>query len=163
MTKLNLIPNFLTNSDKIIHQLEYYYSGRFKSRTVKDAHEGIIPGVQSRFKTFKDTDMPAEFIDLLFLESKFDPFLKDSYSFIQVQRYEKDDYIIPHFDKYSGISKLHLITLTSSECDGLVMEDGEGGIIKIYDKAGQYIDFDNGFFHWVDPVKTTRYSVVIGE
>jgi hypothetical protein len=105
--------------------------------------------------------MSKEMIDCVFADCDFDPDLRYMHEFIQVQKYDVGDAICPHRDSYS-IRKLHLITLTDSDSDGLVCEDGDF-ISKIYDKAGQYIDFPYDAVHWVDPVKNTRYSMVIAE
>ena len=80
----------------------------------------------------------------------------------QIQKYDPGDYIAIHRDAYS-IRKLHLITLSDSEVDGLVCEDENHNLIKVFDKAGQYIDFPYDAAHYVSPVKHTRYSLVVAE
>jgi len=158
---MKIINNFIRNSADIIRLAEYQ-NNDFKPRVGVHKHESIIPGLCSRFKTLHSDNMSPRLIELIFEYSDFDSFLKDTFSFIQIQKYEKGDFIIPHKDIYD-IQKLHLITLTTSDHDGLVIEDGNGGLVKIYDKAGTYIDFDNSLYHWVDPVEELRYSLVIGE
>ena len=106
--------------------------------------------------------MNKELIDAIFKDSDFEDDLKDFYSFIQIQKYDPGDFIAPHRDSYE-IQKLHLLTLTSSDTDGLVCEDMQGGLQKIFDKAGQYIDFPYDAVHYVSPVKEKRYSMVIAE
>lgn len=157
---VKFIPNFLRNSAEIVKVLDTYRN-RFNPREGDTKHTSIIPNLSSRFKTLHDKDMSSVLIDLIFKDSDFDEFLRDSYSFIQIQKYEPGDFIIPHKDVYE-IRTLHLITLTTSEVDGLVIEDGKGGLIKKYDEAGTKIEFSNEY-HWVDPVKTLRYSLVIGD
>ena len=117
--------------------------------TIGSCPEPVRPHIQVSFLVFDDSD--------------FDPFLKSSYSFIQIQRYDPGDYIVPHYDVYQNLTKLHLATLTTSDIDALVLEDGDGGLVRVPDDAGQYIDFDNSLFHWVSPVVERRYSLVIGE
>jgi len=158
---IKLIPNFIRNVPEIMSLLKEHDS-LFKPREGEDAHESIIPGILSRFKTLKDVDMSSELKDAIFADCDFDQDLKYMYEFIQVQKYEKGDTIVPHRDSYH-ITKLHLITLTDSDCDGLVCEDTDKSIVKIFDKAGQYIDFPYDAVHWVDPVRDLRYSMVIAE
>jgi hypothetical protein len=157
---MKLIPNFIRNTDEIVRVCDQNYH-LFKPREGSDAHESLIPGVLSKFKTWKNDSMSDEFIDLIFKYSDFDPTLRDFYSFIQIHRYDPVDFIIPHKDVYE-ITKLHLISLTNSEVDGLVCQVGNS-IEKVYDEAGQYIDFPYDAYHWVDPVKHRRYSLVLGE
>ncbi len=159
---IKVIPNFLRNAEQIVDHIHQFYLDKFTPRTGDDAHTGIIPGVYSQFWTLKDCNMERQLLELIFGDNDFDPDLIDFRNFIQIQRYLPGDYICPHQDAYS-IQKLHLITLTSSDSDGLVIEDGKGGLIKVYDEAGQYIDFDNSLFHWVDPVKEERLTMVIAE
>ena len=157
---MQAIPNFLRNADEIIKHLDRHQH-LFKPREGTDTHESIIPNLFSRFKTLKDCDMDAGLINVIFADNDFDPDLKDLYNFIQIQKYEPSDFIAPHKDVYS-ITKLHLVILTTSDSDGFVCEDGNGGLTKVYDKAGTYIDLDDEY-HWVDPVRDLRYSLVITE
>ena len=156
---IKTIPNFIRNVDEIMLYV-HMHDHLFKPREGDDAHESLIPGVLSRFKTLKDINMSQSLKDALFADCDFDPDLKNMYEFIQIQKYDIGDAICPHRDSYS-IRKLHLITLTDSTVDGLVCENGDF-ISKIYDKAGQYIDFPYDAVHWVDPVQALRYSVVVG-
>lgn len=155
------IPNFIRNVDEIMRHIKAHDS-KFQPREGSDKHESIIPNISSKFKTLKDIHMSKELIECIFKDSDFDPDLKDFYNFIQVQKYEPGDYIAPHRDSYS-IRKLHLITLTTSETDGLVCEDTNHDLIKIFDLAGQYIDFPYDSAHYVSPVKDLRYSLVVAE
>ena len=157
---MKLIPDFIKNTTDIVSYCNHL-SDKFVRREGMDAHESIIPNLYSRFSTLKNDNMPDELIDMIFSKSMFDPFLKDCFQFIQIQRYSPGDFIAPHKDVYS-ITKLHLISLTSSVVDGLVCVENDK-LIKVYDQAGQYIDFPYDAIHWVDPVKTLRYSLVIGE
>lgn len=157
---MKIIPNFIRNCDEILQHVERHQS-KFKPREGNDVHTSIIPNLKSRFCTLKDVDMDRALIRAIFQDSDFDPFLKDSYNFIQIQRYEPGDFIVPHKDIYS-ITKLHLVILTSSDSDGFVMEDGKGGLVRIMDRAGQYIDLSDEY-HWVDPVVNLRYSLVVTE
>lgn len=158
---IKTIPNFIRNVDNILH-LVFQHSHLFKPREGADAHESIIPGVCSQFSTLKCCDMSQELIDTIFADADFDEDLKYLYEFIQIQKYEPGDFIAPHRDSYS-IRKIHLITLTNSDVDGLVCETLDKKIAKIKDIAGQYIDFPYSSVHWVDPVSTTRYSLVVAE
>lgn len=157
---MKAIPDFLRNADEIIRHLGRHQH-KFKPRVGEDVHTSIIPGLYSRFKTLKDRDMDDQLLDVIFASSDFDPFLRDSYNFIQIQKYEPGDFIIPHKDVYS-ITKLHLVILTTSDCDGFICEDGKGGLIKTFDQAGTYIDLGDEY-HWVDPVRDERYSLVVTE
>jgi len=158
---IKTIPNFIRNVDEIINLVKQH-DHLFMPREGADKHESLIPNVCSRFKTLKDCHMSDELKEAIFRDADFDPDLKDFYNFIQVQKYEPGDYIAPHRDSYS-IRKLHLITLTSSDVDGLVCEDIDHNLVKIFDSAGQYIDFPYDAAHYVSPVKSLRYSLVVAE
>lgn len=157
---IKTIPNFIRNVDEIMEHIKSHQH-LFRPREGSDAHESLIPGVMSRFKTLKCSDMSEELKDAIFRDSMFDPDLRYMYEFIQIQKYDVGDYIAPHRDSYH-ITKLHLITLTTSEVDGLVCEDN-GSVSKIKDVAGTYIDFPYDAVHWVDPVSSERYSLVVCE
>lgn len=158
---ITTIPKFIRNVPDIM-ELIHEHDHLFAPREGDDTHESLIPGICSKFKTLKDSQMSKKLIDAIFADSDFDPDLKDFYNFIQIQRYDPGDYIAIHRDAYI-IRKLHLITLTDSEIDGLVCEDENHDLIKIYDEAGQYIDFPYDSAHYVSPVKHTRYSLVVAE
>ncbi len=143
-----IIDYCITNPDKFIH------------RNLDGGHQGPLP-FGSKFKSFKNQNMSDSFMDLIFKDCDFDPDLRDLYFFIQIQRYDPGDYIVPHRDNYT-VKKLHLVTLTTSDCDGLVVEHNNE-LIKIFDLAGQKIETDLNDWHWVDPVRDLRFSLVIGE
>ena len=158
---IKTIPNFIRNVPKIMELIEEH-AELFKPRVGGDTHESLIPNICSKFKTLKSSDMSQELKDAVFEDADFHEDLKDFYSFIQIQKYEPGDYIAPHRDAYS-VRKIHLISLTTSEVDGLICEDENHEIIKLYDLSGQYIDFPYDAAHWVDPVKNLRYSLVVAE
>lgn len=156
---IDTTPNYIKNPDLIV-SLAKQHSNLFKFRDNSDAHEGLIPNVPSRFSTLYHTDMSEELIGEIFKGSLFDKETTEFYSFIQIQRYLPGDYIVPHHDLYH-ITKLHLITLTTSDADGFCAVVNNK-IYKVFDVAGTYIDFPINSIHWVDPVKYERYSLVIG-
>lgn len=156
---ITIRPNFLGNAKEIVHALQYYQD-KFKPRIGPDVHESIIPGLRSDFSTLKDVDMDNYLIDLIFKDAHFDGYLKDTYNFIQIQRYLPGQFICPHKDVYS-IVQLHLVVLTDSDTDGLTVQNGDG-LKTIYDMAGTYIDVGDAY-HWVNPVKNLRYSLVVTE
>lgn len=158
---IRTIPNFIRNVTHIM-ELIGQHQAHFHPREGEDAHASIITGVTSKFKTLKEVNMSPALISAIFDEAGFDPMLRDFHDFIQIQKYDPGDMIAPHRDAYS-IRKLHLITLTTSDCDGLICEDSDHSIKKIFDQAGQYIDFPYESAHWVDPVRDLRYSLVVGE
>ena len=133
----------------------------FEARTGHAAHGSVFP-FMSRFATCKlQGQRAAPIIDLIFDGNGFDDDTKDFFSFIQIQRYMPGDFIVPHKDDYD-ITKLHLVTLTSSNVDGIMVQDGND-LVRVFDKAGQKVEFDYHAWHWVDPVQTERYSLVVGE
>lgn len=157
---MQIKPNFLRNTPEIMAHVQQFHLDKFKPREGAASHIGIVPHIQSRFNTLRNENMSEGLIRAIFRDADFDELLKDTYSFIQIQQYLPGDYIVPHTDVYD-ISNLHLIILTDSETDGLVYT--ENNILhKLFDKAGTYINVGNEF-HWVDPVKNPRYSLVIGE
>lgn len=157
---MQAIPNFIRNCDEILKHVERH-KDKFKPREGVDTHTSIIPNLKSRFSTLKDVDMDRALVKAIFKDSDFDPFLEDTFNFIQIQRYLPGDFIVPHKDLYS-ITKLHLVILTSSDSDGFTCEDGNGGLVRVMDRAGTYIDLKDEY-HWVDPVEKLRYSLVVTE
>ena len=112
----------------------------------------------SKLSSLDEANMPQELIDMI-LEN-FDDDLAIIHEFMQVQKYEIGDYILPHKDDY--LFDLLLFNLTSSDLDGLVCGDDEE-FKFIPDVAGQEIKFNRTEWHWVNPVRQhRRYSLVIG-
>jgi len=158
---MKLIPNFINNAEEIVQLCEQYYN-LFKPRDGEDTHDGFLPNINSRFKTLKNMDMPDDFFHLIFsTKNKWDFDTVNFWSFIQIQRYDVGDYIVPHRDAYF-VKKLHLVSLTTSNCDGLVCETSDHDLVHVPDIAGQYIDFPYDAIHFVPPVKQRRYSLVVG-
>ena len=112
----------------------------------------------SKLSSLDESNMPEELIDMIL--QNFDDEIKIVHEFMQVQKYEVGDYILPHKDDY--LFDLRLFNLTTSELDGLVCE--KDGVFKfIPDVAGQEIKFNRTDWHWVNPVRQhRRYSLVIG-
>lgn len=158
---MKTIPNFITNAEKIVAECEVL-ADRFKPRIGTDEHSGFLPNIPSRFKTLKNEDMPDDLIEMIFHPSNmWDSDVINFWSFIQIQKYDIGDYIVPHRDAYF-IKKLHLISLTDSKCDGLICEE-DNTLQYIPDVAGQYLDFKYDAIHYVSPVRDhTRYSLVVG-
>lgn len=157
---MKIIPDFITNTPDIISLLEEY-NHLFVPRKGSMSHESIIPGLKSQFSTLIHEKMPDILIDTIFKKSKFSEDIRRYYAFIQIQKYEPGDFIVPHADNYE-IMNLHLVILTTSDKDGFILEH-EGKLHRILDQAGQKIEFDLNAVHWVDPVINKRYSLVIGE
>lgn len=159
---MKTIPNFITNASLIVNICEEL-AHLFKPRIDDDEHTGFLPKIPSRFKTLKNGDMPDSLIDLIFdQKNQWDSDVIDFWGFIQIQKYDIGDYIVPHRDAYY-VKKLHLVTLTDSQSDGLVCANNQNELIFYPDVAGQYIDFPYDAIHFVPPVKDkTRYSIVVG-
>ena len=159
---LTITPNFIASPDLIVEFAKQHFH-LFEERVGDAAHGSVFP-FASKFRTLRVHEAfshRSPIIDLIFDGSKFDPILKNLYEFIQIQWYMPGEYIVPHQDNYD-ITKIHLITLTSSDVDGLVVQDGDT-LVRIPDRAGQKLDFDYHAWHWVDPVQADRFSLVIGE
>ncbi len=161
MDTISLTPNFISWPDAII-EMTKRYEKRFFRREEHQQHGSFLPFC-SRFATLEVHKHCAQHdIDNIFNSCSFaDRSLRDLYRFIQIQRYDPGDFIVPHKDVYE-VTKLHLITLTSSTVDGLTVQDGSV-LKRVLDVAGQKIDFKYNAWHWVDPVVEQRYSIVIGE
>jgi hypothetical protein len=96
---------------------------------------------------------------LNFLIKSFKITEKD-YHFIQVQKYEVGDYILPHRDSYP---LFNLVMLSTSDIDGVTVEQRDGKYITHPDRAGTFIDIPKYRWHWVSPVRDkTRYTAVYG-
>jgi hypothetical protein len=112
----------------------------------------------STFHSLKDKNIPEHLIK--FFEDKFNV-IEFEYEFMQVQKYEIGEYILPHKDRY-GFFKL--MNLSESSIDGIVIQDLKNNTYNFHrDKYGNINDLPPGAFHWVNPVQEkTRYTVVIG-
>lgn len=150
---INVVQNKIKNHKDIIEYIE--------SKPVKWFHRDLQTKLgKSNFYTLYKDNMDQELLDLIFVN--LDKKLKIINKFIQIQKYNPGDYILPHKDHVQLITKLHLFTLTTSDTDGLVCE-WENKYYFLPDRAGQYIDFPLFSWHWVNPVKHKRYSLVVGE
>lgn len=108
------------------------------------------------YNTERD-DIPKELKD--FLIETFNITDRD-YDFIQVQKYEKGEYILPHRDPYPCFG---LLILSTSEKDGIVIQQTDKTYKFFPDKAGTMLDVPKYSWHWVNPVQEkTRYSAVFG-
>ena len=121
----------------------------------------VVETGTSRFCTlFHDTrrqDIPEEIKN--FLIKAFNITDRD-YDFLQIQKYEIGDYILPHKDPYPCFG---LLTLSTSTLDGIVVEQKDGTYKFIEDKAGNLVDVPRFSWHWVNPVREkTRYTAVYG-
>lgn len=82
------------------------------------------------------------------------------YHFLQIQKYEIGDYILPHKDCYPQFALVHLST---SSLDGLTIEDHDGIFKFLPDKIGNVVQIPKYRWHWVNPVREkTRYTAVYG-
>lgn len=156
---LKLVPDFLTNSNRILN-IVHTHEQLFRKREQELTHVSVFP-FSSKFKTLMFEDMSDALLSEIFESHRWSDHTRNFHSFIQIQKYEPGDFIVPHRDDYE-ITELNLVTLTSSEHDGLIVDDGTKNLVKIYDLAGQKIEFDANAWHWVDPVKDLRYSLVVG-
>ena len=137
--------------DKNIDNLNY-----ISRNTGKNIHATLCGA--SKLHSLDELEMPQKLIDMIF--ENFDENLVIIHEFMQVQKYEVGDYILPHKDDY--LFDLRLFNLTSSEIDGIVCEENDT-FIFIKDIAGQEIKFNRTSWHWINPVREhRRYSLVIG-
>jgi hypothetical protein len=115
----------------------------------------------SRFQTlFWDDyskDMPIELREFLIQAFKI---TEKDYSFLQIQKYEIGDYILPHKDSYPCFG---LLILSTSSLDGIVVQQKDSTYKFFPDIAGSLIDVPKFGWHWVNPVREkTRYTAVYG-
>lgn len=154
-----VIPNFLRNHEEIVaHCIEN--KDKFVLREDMGGHSGPLP-VVSKFKSYTNEMMDNAVLDMIFADCDFEEDVQDFYMFVQIQMYEPGDFIVPHRDNYS-VKTLHLVTLTTSDCDALIVQKGKD-LIRIPDVAGQKIEENLNDFHWVDPVRDLRFTLVVGE
>lgn len=111
----------------------------------------------SLFHNEKRDDIPQEILDFLIKQFNI---TKNDYHFIQIQKYEIGDYILPHKDTYPCFG---LVMLSTSDKDGLVVQQRDGTYKFHPDKAGTFVDVPKFSWHWVNPVREkTRYTAVYG-
>jgi hypothetical protein len=102
-------------------------------------------------------DIPEDICNFLIKEFKI---TDNDYDFIQIQKYEIGDYILPHKDTYPCFG---LVMLSTSSIDGLVVQQRNGSYKFFKDEAGKFIDVPKFCWHWVNPVQEkTRYTAVYG-
>ena len=115
----------------------------------------------SKFSTLlhdkKQQNIPKPLLDFLLKTFNIN---ERQYHFIQVQKYEVGDYILPHKDCYPLFG---LVMLSTSSIDGVTVEQRDGTYITYPDKIGTMIDIPKYRWHWVSPVRDkTRYTAVYG-
>jgi hypothetical protein len=102
-------------------------------------------------------DIPEELKDFLIEAFKISD---REYDFLQVQKYEIGEYILPHKDTYPCFG---LVMLSTSDLDGLVVQQKDGTYKFHPDKAGTFVNVPKYSWHWVNPVREkTRYTAVYG-
>lgn len=72
-------------------------------------------------------------------------------------RYEPGDYLLPHRDDMAS----SLFSLTTSPEDGLVAQRTSGEFVRIPDRAGRHVVLLPGQWHWVDPVRRPRLTLIV--
>ena len=72
-------------------------------------------------------------------------------------RYEPGDHLLPHRDD----SASSLFSLTTSDEDGLVAQRSSGELVRILDRAGRHVVLLPGQWHWVDPVRRPRLTLIV--
>lgn len=102
-------------------------------------------------------DIPKEILNFLIKQFNI---TENDYNFIQIQKYEVGDYILPHKDTYPCFG---LVVLSNSDKNGIVVQQRDGTYKFFPDKAGTFIDVPKFGWHWVNPVQEkTRYTAVYG-
>jgi hypothetical protein len=129
----------------------------FIPRTDLDMDDfGLCP-FSTLFSDQNRDDIPNDIKD--FLIKAFN-ITKRDYHFIQIQKYEIGEYILPHKDPYPCFG---LVTLSTSNLDGIVVQQKDGTYKFIPDKAGNFVEVPRFSWHWVNPVREkTRYTAVYG-
>lgn len=109
------------------------------------------------FSNEERDDIPEEVKNFLVEAFKI---TKNDYDFIQIQKYEIGEYILPHKDSYPCFG---LVMLSTSEKDGLVVQQKDGSYKFYPDKTGTFVEVPKFSWHWVNPVREkTRYTAVYG-
>jgi hypothetical protein len=112
---------------------------------------------QTLFWDDNSKDIPLEIRDFLIKQFKI---TERDYDFIQIQKYEIGDYILPHVDCYPCFG---LLILSTSNLDGITVGQRDGKYRFFPDIAGNLIDVPKFTWHWVSPVRDkTRYTAVYG-
>jgi hypothetical protein len=71
-------------------------------------------------------------------------------------RYAPGDFLLPHRDDLA----CSLFAMMSSEVDGLVMQTLDGFVL-ITDRAGRHVHLPPAAWHWVDPVRRPRLTLMV--
>jgi hypothetical protein len=107
-----------------------------------------------RYQVLEMNAMSVGFRNLMI--KTLSPFFKTSYFYFQINRYETEDFVLPHRDTLPQ----GLIMLTSSDADGLTVQTGNK-FIRVSDVPGRIVLCDAQAWHWVDPVSASpRFSLV---
>ncbi|MFO7562374.1 MAG: hypothetical protein R6X02_07000 [Enhygromyxa sp.] len=80
-----------------------------------------------------------------------------SFSRFALVRYEPGDYLFPHREDTAS----SLFSLTSSTEDGLIVQREGGEFVRIPDRAGRHVVVSPGQWHWVDPVRRPRLTLMV--
>lgn len=168
MEELRVIRNSVRNCSEIVEIAEKYRD-LFDDYPSKDSVEDRTPD-RDPFDPYRDSEyedddryhvlqanrMPTDLL-MAVLRGITEADSDLSRFYVQINRYDRGDYVLPHRDKVQQ----GLYMLTSSTRDGLVAQDNDGRMNFVDDQAGALVLHDPLAWHWVDPVhEGPRYTLV---
>ncbi|MFB7255369.1 2OG-Fe(II) oxygenase [Streptomyces nojiriensis] len=168
MEELRVIRNVVRNCSEIVAIAEKYrdlfedypsngaVAARPPDRDPLDPYRDSEYEEDDRYHILEANRMPADLLTAV-VRGIADADSDLSRFYVQINRYDRGDYVLPHRDKVQQ----GLYMLTSSTRDGLVAQGGDGRMNFVGDQAGTLVLHDASAWHWVDPVhEGPRYSLV---
>ncbi|MEE1742600.1 2OG-Fe(II) oxygenase [Streptomyces sp. BE147] len=168
MEELKLIRNLVRNSSEIVRIAEMHRdlfedypssaaaAARTPDRDPFDPYRDSEYEDDDRYHVLQANHMPADLLEAV-VRGIADADSDLSRFYVQINRYDRGDYVLPHRDKVQQ----GLYMLTSSTKDGLVAQSSDGRMNFVGDRAGTLVLHDAAAWHWVDPVQDgPRYTLV---
>jgi len=159
MYQVNLVKNYLTNSDEIIELAEKHLD-KFSDRSAGSKHSFSTQYGTSKLKSMFYFDMPEELKAAVFKTIPDDRRFVSSFT---INRYDPGDYLIRHRDSSAGYWKFKLIFLRSDKSH-FKYYDEDGTDYLVDEEPGALLDMPVHLEHEVTeigPDERPKYSLVL--
>ena len=159
MYQVNLVKNYLTNSDEIISLAERHLD-RFSDRQPGKRYNFSTAYGDSKLKSLFHFNMDRDLIDAIFSTIPDD---KKTITSFTINRYDPGDYLLRHRDSAGGYWKFKLIFLRSDRPHFQWFDD-QGNSYLVDEEPGAYLEMPIHLEHAVTEIEQDerpKYSLVL--
>jgi hypothetical protein len=159
MYQVNLVKNYLTNSDEIIAIAEKHRD-KFSDRSLGKTYNFSTAYGDSKIKSLFHFNMNNELIDAIF---KTIPDNKKTVTSFTINRYDPGDYLLRHRDSAGGYWKFKLIFLQSDK-PHFQWFDENGNANLVQEEPGALLEMPIHIEHEVTKItenENPKYSLVL--